>query len=90
MAAGNQLTQDEIVRRGTEIYERDIRPRVESQHRGRIVAIDTESGEYAIADDVLPAVQALRQRCPGAVPYILRIGFPAVYTLGARFRATSV
>ncbi len=86
MASGNGLTQDEIVRKGREIYERSIRARVESQHHGRIVAIDSETGDYEVADEVLDAVQALRERCPGAMPYILRVGYPAVYTLGARFQ----
>ena len=84
MAPGNHLTQDEIVRKGREIYERHVRAQVEAQHHGRIVAIDTESGDYEVADGVLPAARQLRGRRPGAVPYILRIGFPAVYTLGAR------
>lgn len=84
MALENHLTQEEIVRRGQEIYERDIRAHVEAQHFGRILAIDTDTNDYEIADDVLTAVRQLRGRHPGAVPYILRIGYPAVYTLGAR------
>jgi hypothetical protein len=89
MPAGNRRTQEEIVRKGQELYEREIRARVESQHHGRILAIDSETGDYEIADELLDAVRGLRQRCPGAVAYILRIGYPAVYTMGARFRMTS-
>ena len=33
---------------GKEIYERDIRPQVEADHDGEVVAIDVESGSWAI------------------------------------------
>ena len=35
---------DEIARLGDEIYERDVRPQVEADHHGEVVAIDVESG----------------------------------------------
>jgi len=35
---------DEIARLGDEIYERDIRARVEEDHQGEIVSIDVDSG----------------------------------------------
>ena len=43
---------EETARPGNEIYERDIRQRVESTHHGEIVAVDVDSGSWAIADSV--------------------------------------
>jgi hypothetical protein len=41
---------DEIARRGTELYESRIRALVQPGNDGRILAIDIESGDYAVAD----------------------------------------
>ena len=41
-----RYAEDEIVRRGEEIYEREIRARVEPDHRGEFLAIDVETGDY--------------------------------------------
>ncbi|MCU0535004.1 MAG: hypothetical protein MUD14_14030 [Hydrococcus sp. Prado102] len=39
-----ELTREEIARRGTELYEQQIRDRVEtSENIGKIIAIDLES-----------------------------------------------
>ena len=46
---------EEIARLGDEIYERDIRQEVEAEHHGAVVAIDVESGTWAIGDTVVAA-----------------------------------
>ena len=38
-------TAEETGRLGDEIYERDIRPKVEDTHYGKIVAINVDSGD---------------------------------------------
>ncbi len=65
---------EETGRLGDEIYERDIRPKVETAHFGEIVAIDVESGDYAIGDSVIAAAKRLRERCPDADVWSLRVG----------------
>lgn len=37
---------EEHARRGDDIYERSVRPQVEAGNRGRIVAIDIDSGAF--------------------------------------------
>lgn len=39
-----QFTREEIVQRGKEIYERDIRSLIEAGNKGRVVAIDVLTG----------------------------------------------
>lgn len=77
------LSIEEIAGRGEELYERDIRQRVEAGNRGRFLVIDVQSGEFEIADDDLAATQRLIDRIPHAVPYGLRIGYPAAYRIGS-------
>ncbi len=76
--------KEELARRGTEIYERQVRPQVEASNHGRIVAVDIETGAFEVADDVLTASDRLFARCPDAQPWIVRIGYPAVYRLAVR------
>ena len=39
-------SKDEHARRGTELYEQQIRPQIEAGNEGRIVAIDIDSGAF--------------------------------------------
>ena len=52
---------DETARLGDEIYERDICRRIASEHDGEYVAIDVDSGSWAVSDDLLAAVQSLEE-----------------------------
>ena len=73
---------EEIARLGKNIYERDIRSKVEDAHHGEIVAIDVDSGDYAIADTGLAAADALRERRPAPDVWAVRVGYPTLRTFG--------
>ena len=74
---------EEIAHMGDEIYERDVRPQVETGHHGEIVAIDVESGSWAVADSELAAVEDLRaQRSDAANVWLLRVGYRAIASIG--------
>ena len=73
----------EAVRLGREIYERDILPQVEADHFGEYVAIDVETGDWAIADTTRIAVERLRARRPRAVDVLCeRVGYRALRSFG--------
>src|SRR5713101_1693801 len=75
---------DEIARRGQELYEQSIRNQVETEANiGKIISIDIESGDYEIDNDLVAAGKRLLARHPGAALYGKRIGYNAVYALGA-------
>ena len=69
------------MQRGKEIYERDVRPLVEADHTGRIVAIDVRTAEYELADDVVTVAGHLRARLPEAVIFLARVGSPGLHQL---------
>jgi hypothetical protein len=75
-----QYSKEEVARRGEELYETSIRPKVEAEFDGKILAVDIGSGDYEVDDKTLPAVDRLRLRHPAAEIYILRIGHDAVYS----------
>ena len=77
--------REETARLGDAIYERDIRQQVEAEHRGEVVAIDVESGSWAIGSNVLAATDRLREQCPDAYDvWCLRVGHRALYHFGGR------
>ncbi len=76
--------RDETARLGDEIYERDIRHKVEADHHGEIVAIDVDSGDCAIAENVVTAWERLVSQHPDGGFWFVRVGYPAVYHLGGR------
>ena len=75
---------EEHARRGTEIYETIVRPKVEAGNTGKIVAIDIETGEYELGETTLEAAERLMARLPDAEIWSERVGFPAVYRFGGR------
>ena len=83
MNAPTRRPQGETARLGKEIYERDIRPKVEKTHHGKIVAIDVDTGDYAIGDMVVTAAQRLRDKRPDAVNVLSeRVGYPTLRSFG--------
>lgn len=81
------LTNDEIDRRGQELYDQRIRPLVEiPENIGLQIVVDVETGEYEIDENGLEASHRLLSKHPGAALYGLRIGYNAVYTLGGVLR----
>jgi hypothetical protein len=85
-----RLSGEEIARRGEELYQDALREKVETeQNIGKIIAIDVESGDYDIADDVLAAGRRLHAANPGVVTWTKRIGYDAVYSFGGALRRTA-
>ena len=72
----------EVARRGKEIYERDIRAKVEPEQEGRFLVIDVKSGSYALADDELEAFDRAREEAPDGLLYLVRVGDRAAHRLG--------
>lgn len=78
-----ELTAEEIARRGEEIYERDIREKVESSHEGDFLVVDVTTGDYEVdADDVAASDRALGKN-PDALLYFMRVGRRSAYRIGA-------
>lgn len=78
-----RFSGEEIERRGQEIYEHRLRDLVETEDNiGKIISIDIETGDYAIAEDLIAAGRLLQAKHPDAAIYGKRIGYTAVYSLG--------
>jgi hypothetical protein len=84
-----RYSKEEFARRGDEIYESQVRPRVEEGNHGKIVAIDIETGAFEVADDIVTASEHLLARVPDAQTWFVRIGHLAVDHFGARSLRTT-
>lgn len=85
MSASESLySLEEFSRRGTEIYERAIRPVLVPDDEDRFVAIDIESGGYEIDRDDFAATERLLARRPDAQIWLARVGQRAAYRIGGR------
>ena len=84
IAASPRRQREETARLGQALYERDIRRQVEADHHGEIVAIDVDSGRWAVADGEVFAVDRLREMRPGVVNVLCeRVGYRALRSFGA-------
>lgn len=81
-----RYSMEEHARRGTELYEQQIRPQVESGNHGKIVAIDIESGDFELGENMLAPCEQLLARRPDAQIWCVRIGYRGVHHFGPRFR----
>jgi hypothetical protein len=80
-----RYSKEEFAQRGDALYESQIRSQIDEQiDRGRIVAIDIETGDFELADDPTIATRQLYERLPDAQPWVIRIGYRAVRRFGSR------
>src|SRR3989304_10511818 len=82
-----RYSKEEHARRGTTIYDEQVRPLVEVGNDGKIVAIDVDSGAFEVADDTLTAAGRLLARGPDAPLWFVRIGRRGVHRFGTHRQA---
>ena len=75
--------KEEASRRGKEIYERDIRTQVETDHYGKYVAVNIETGIWEMDSDEIIAGDRLVARIPDAQTWMTRVGFGYIRRFGA-------
>jgi hypothetical protein len=74
----------EIVQRGQALYEQQIRAQVEASHPCQFLILDIETGDYEIDAEEVRALQRAKAKHPEGAFYIVRVGSPTAYRLGAQ------
>lgn len=77
-----RFSNEEIARRGEEIYNTRLREQMEPQHDGQIVIIGIETGDYEVGADSLAASKHALAKHPGAALYGIRVGYDVVESVG--------
>ena len=83
----SDATSEAIADRGEEIYQQQIRDKVDPKHKGKFLVLDIETGNYEIDTEDLVATDRLLAKHPNATIYGVRVGFPAAYGIGFNFKA---
>ena len=71
-----------VIERATRIYEERLRAALESDHFGRFVAVEPESGEHFLADSFDGAVRSARAAHPSRLSHVMRVGHAAAIHMG--------
>ncbi len=77
-----RYSKEEFARRGDEIYESQVRLKVEAGNHGKIVAIDIETGAFDVGENSITASDRLLVHHPDAQIWFVRIGHRAVHRIG--------
>lgn len=84
------LAEQAFDKRGKKLYENVIRAQVETpENIGKIIAINVETGEYEIGEDLVVTSGKLRAKQAHAIIWGERIGFDAVYAVGGTLVRTA-
>ena len=83
-----RYSKEEYAQRGDLIYQTQIRPQDEVDNRGKIVAIDLETGDFELDTREIAACDRLEARHPDAQIWIVRIGSRHVRQFGGRTKRT--
>ena len=84
-----RYSKEEFARRGTDLCDRQIRSEVEEGNKGKIVAIDIETGEYSVGENILSASQPLFDRNAASQLWAVRVGYAAVHHIGGRAKVVT-
>jgi hypothetical protein len=77
------LSREEVARRAKQIYETEIRQKVEVEENiGKMIIIDIETGDYEIEDAGLQAAHNLYEKHPYARLFGIRIGYNVAASIG--------
>lgn len=79
-----RYSNEEISRRGDEIYDLRVKPILKKKDLDRFVAIDIETGEFEIGDNEMEAYDRLHDRLPSAQTWLVRAGCNYLHSFGGR------
>lgn len=74
--------KNDLVKRGQRFYDEQLKQKLESEHAGRYVAIEPESGRYFLDDTGTGALVRARGEMPGGLFYLVRIGYQTADAIG--------
>jgi hypothetical protein len=77
------LSREEVARRAKQLYESNIRQKVETEENiGKMVIINIETGDYEVDKTGLHAAKNLQEKSPYARLFGIRIGYNVAASFG--------
>ena len=90
MATAPCPDREEVAKRGDEIYEREVLPRLGPDDEGKFVLIDIATGDYELDWDEIAASDRLLARHPDAQVWMRQAGARYARRFGPRFKTSAV
>ncbi len=85
MPLAARSAREVLARRGDEVYEREILPRLGPEDQGKFVLIDVRTSDYEVDRDELAASDRLLARHPEAEVWMRQAGSAYARRFGPRF-----
>jgi len=79
----NRESGDRIYSQAKKIYKK-LKSQLTPKYKGKIIAIEVESGKYVLGEDELDTALKVKERFPGKVFNFFRIGYPVVHKFRKR------
>lgn len=76
-----ELSREEKLLKANKIYEQ-IKTKIEDKYKGKIIAIELESGDFFIGDSELEAFKKANKKYPNRDFVYKRIGFSVTHFVG--------
>lgn len=80
MEKNRDFDKQAFVREGKRIYRQKYAKKLESTERGRIIAIEIESGDSFMGDSTVEAILKAKEKYPNSIFYLMRVGYDAVHS----------
>ena len=65
---------------GKRIYRQKYAKKFEPTEKGKIIAIEIESGDSFIGDSTVAAILKAKKKYPNKIFYLMRVGYDAVHS----------
>lgn len=72
------VDKDSLFDEGERVFKK-LNARLGKKHKGKILAIEAESGQHILGDDEVLVAKEAKARFPGKVFSFFRIGYPVVH-----------
>jgi hypothetical protein len=84
MIKAKEMHPKRLAEVGERLYAENLRSKLEPAHKGKIVVIDADSGDYFLGENLHEANEKARKKYPNKVFYAIKVGYPAVYSFNSR------
>ena len=73
------VNKNELVAQGQKIYDAFLQEKLEPEYKGKVVAIEVESGDYFLGESVVEAAKKAREKHPEKLFYFAKVGYRAMH-----------
>jgi len=77
------MSLKERIKKANQLYESNLRKKIERNHKGEIVAIDIDSGDFFLGKNEIEAYEKGIKKYPDRTFVYKRVGYKATHFVGS-------